>query len=385
MDSSQDRNLPASQQKLDKARKDGQVPQSRDLAHLAVLATGALALFALLPTFGQQFGLALQRQYHFDAALLKRPESMIARLEDMAWIGAGASAAVMGVVALAVVLSKLAMSGWVLSLKPLMPDFKRINPLSGIGRLFGKQHVIDALKTIVIATLMVVIGALYLKDSLPTITAMLRMPPASALNTFGSWITNGLALLLLASLALGLIDVPLQFFMHRSQLKMSHEEVKQENKEANGNPQLKGKQRQRAREIAQRNSITQVPKADLVVMNPTHYAVALKYDEATMQAPQVVAKGADLLALKIKEIARHHQVMVLESPPLARALYAHAELDREIPGQLYSAVAQVLAYVYRVKQAMKGNGKLPDSVPQPAVPPELDPHNTRKQPTAGVN
>jgi flagellar biosynthetic protein FlhB len=138
---------------------------------------------------------------------------------------------------------------------------------------------------------------------------------------------------------------------------------------------VKGRQRQRQREIAQRNSVNSVPKADFVVMNPTHYAVALKYDEATMGAPQVIAKGSDLIAFKIRELAKSHAIPVLQSPVLARALYTHAELDREIPAPLFGAVAQVLAYVYRVKNAMKGLGPMPDLLPEPVVPPELDPLN----------
>lgn len=156
---------------------------------------------------------------------------------------------------------------------------------------------------------------------------------------------------------------------------MSHEEVKREHKESDGNPQLKSRMRQRAREIADGASIAAVPKADFVVMNPTHYAVALRYDEANMGAPQVVSKGTDLLALKIRDIAKEHDIPVLQSPMLARALYAHAELDQPIPGQLYAAVAQVLAYVYRLKAAMRGAGVMPNALPDPQVPPELDPHS----------
>ena len=159
----------------------------------------------------------------------------------------------------------------------------------------------------------------------------------------------------------------------KSRLKMSHQEVKQEHKESDGNPQLKGKMRARAREIAQRTSVSAVPKADFVLMNPTHFAVALKYDEKTMRAPQVIAKGADLVAMTIRDVATSHAIPVLQSPMLARALYAHAEINGEIPAALYAAVAQVLAYVYRVKAAMRGEGHMPDSFAQPEVPPELDP------------
>ena len=156
---------------------------------------------------------------------------------------------------------------------------------------------------------------------------------------------------------------------------MSHEEVKNEHKEAEGNPQIKGKIRQKQREIADRASVNAVPKADFVVMNPTHYAVALRYDDQTMNAPQVISKGTDLVAFKIRDLANSHQIPVLQSPMLARALYAHAELDQPIPAQLYAAVAQVLAYVYRLKAALRGEGRMPEALAEPFVPPELDPHH----------
>lgn len=152
-------------------------------------------------------------------------------------------------------------------------------------------------------------------------------------------------------------------------LKMSHQEVKQEHKESEGSPEVKGKIRQKQREMAHRASINRVPTADFVVTNPTHYSVALRYDEHTMAAPQVVAMGADLVALKIREVAKAHQVPVLESPMLARALYAHAELDQTIPAQLYTAVAQVLAYVYRLKASLRGQAPAPGALVQPHVPP----------------
>ena len=137
---------------------------------------------------------------------------------------------------------------------------------------------------------------------------------------------------------------------------------------------MKGKRRQRQRELAQRNSISAVPRADLIVMNPTHYAVALQYDDATMNAPRVIAKGADLIAMKIRDVAKEHKIPVLQAPMLARALFAHAEIDGEIPSALYTAVAQVLAYVYQLKAAMKGKGAMPGAAPSPEVPKELDPH-----------
>jgi flagellar biosynthetic protein FlhB len=167
----------------------------------------------------------------------------------------------------------------------------------------------------------------------------------------------------------------LQRFQHAQRLKMSHQEIKQEHKENEGNQEIKAKVRARMREMTKRRMLAAVPKADLVVMNPTHYAVALKYDDKKMGAPRVVAKGADLLAMKIRDLAKDSKVPVLQAPVLARALYAHAELDREIPAALFGAVAQVLAYVYQLRAALAGQVAMPAALPELNVPADLDPHN----------
>jgi flagellar biosynthetic protein FlhB len=158
-------------------------------------------------------------------------------------------------------------------------------------------------------------------------------------------------------------------------MKMSHQEVKEEGKESDGNPQMKSRMRQKQREMSQKSSVNSVPKADFIVMNPTHFAVAIQYDESTMGAPRVISKGTDLLAMKIRDVAKQHAIPVLQSPMLARALYANSEIDQDIPAALFTAVAQVLAYVYRLRAAMRGDGPMPGEVPQPLVPAELDPMN----------
>ena len=215
----------------------------------------------------------------------------------------------------------------------------------------------------------------FMGNSIDRVARLVLQPSPLALRDVAQWLISGTSLLLLVVFLAAVIDVPLQAYFFKSRLKMSHEEVKQEHKESDGNPHTKGRIRQRQREMADRASVGAVPKADFVVMNPTHYAVALKYDEQTMSAPQVIARGTDLIALKIRDLAGTHGVPVLQSPMLARALYAHAELDQAIPATLYTAVAQVLAYVYRLKAALRGEGKMPEALVQPHVPPELDPLN----------
>jgi flagellar biosynthetic protein FlhB len=372
---SQDRNLPASQRKLQKARDDGQVSRSEDLTHLAVLGVGSLAILVLAPRLFEHLRLDMGRQLSFDAGTLKSTLTVLTRLNDAVTVGLAGCAAFAALVISAVILSSVAAGGWVASLKPLMPDFSRLNPLSGFANLVSKKKLITTAKMLLITSILFSIAGVFLRNGLVSIAALELQPSQSAVALLTQWITGGLGLMLLVLLLAAMVDVPLQSFLHKGEMKMSFQEVKQEGKENDGNPQMKQKIRQKMRDLANKSSVTAVPKADFVVMNPTHFAVAIQYDDKTMSAPRVISKGADLMALKIRDIAKNHSIPVLQSPMLARALYANAELDRDIPSALYTAVAQVLAYVYRLRAAMKGEGPMPDEVPQPFVPPELDPQS----------
>ena len=370
---SQDRNLPASERKLKRALDDGQVTRSRDLSHLAVLGGGALALLALAPAMFSRLKLDLARQLSFDASTIAQPGSMLGRMQDVVLPGLLACTVFAGLVMAAAVLSYVAVGGWVNSLKPLIPDFSRLDPLAGLGRMFTKDKFSEVAKMLLVVTALSVASAMYLTSTAHTVVGLVMQPSAAAILHMNEWLVAGMGLLLLIVLLVAGIDVPLQRFLHKSRLKMSHQEVKQEQKESEGNPHVKNRLRQRQRELSQRNSISAVPKADFVVMNPTHFAIAIRYDEHSMRAPQVISRGADLLALKIRDVARTHAIPVVQAPMLARALYAHAELGQDIPASLYTAVAQVLAYVYRLKAALRGDGPMPDAPPAPEVPPELDP------------
>lgn len=372
--SSQDKNLPATAQRLKKARDDGQVPRSKDLSNLTVLGGGSLLLLALAPTGFEKLRTSLQNQLRFDNASLQHPGQMMQRLVD------GFSQGLMlylplGLLVLAVAIGATVAAGsYALSTKPLMPDLSRLSPLKGIGRLFSKQQLVDTFKLSGVTAVVGFVAWQFIASHVELFATLVMQPLESGLGQLGSWIVTGVSLLLLVVGFFAILDVPMQKYLHGQQLKMSLEEVKKEHKEAEGDPHVKSQRRARQREMAQRNSVGAVPKADLVVMNPTHYAVAIRYDDASMNAPRVVAKGADLIAMKIRDVAKAHNVPVLQSPMLARALYAHAELDGEVPSALYTAVAQVLAYVYQLKAAMKGQGAMPGEMPTPQVPPELDPH-----------
>lgn len=371
--SSQDKNLPASERKLKKARDEGQVSRSRELTHLAVLGVGALTLLALAPAMFSALKLQLGRQLSFNFSTLSEPQTMLTRLQDMVSLGLMGSAVFAGITGVAVVLSTVAVGGWVTSLKPVAPDFSRISPMAGFGRLFTKDKLTEVAKMSLITAVLFTLSVSYLGGSFHTIATLILQPSVAAIVHLTQWLIEGLGLLLLVILLVAMVDVPLQGFLHKSKMKMSHQEVKQESKESDGNPEIKNRIRQKQRDIANGNSIGAVPKADFVLMNPTHFAVAIRYDEKTMRAPQVISKGADLLAMKIRDIAKTNAIPVLQSPMLARALYANAELDREIPSSLFTAVAQVLAYIYKLKAALRGDGPMPDELQQPFVPPELDP------------
>jgi flagellar biosynthetic protein FlhB len=376
-DDAQDRRLPASARKISKARKDGQVARSRDLAHLAAMGTGLALLIAFAPRLTDWLRRLLENGLRFDHKAVDNTGTMVERLAgsgiDMLVVVLPLGTAVAVVAAGSAVLS----GGWNWTTKPLHPNFSKFNPLTGLGHLFQKEQLINTLKVCLLALILGVIGALYFKAQLPEFASLISMPLPTALSETGSLLQGGMVLMLIAMALFALVDVPLQRFMLLHRLRMTFEEAKQEHKDVEGNTQVKGKIKAKMREIARRKMMAAVPGADLVVMNPTHYAVALKYDEATMAAPRVVAKGTDLLAFRIRDAAKAANVPVLEAPPLARALYRHAEVDQEIPAALFGAVAQVLAWVYQLRAALAAGRPLNAPAPAIVVPPGLDPAEGR--------
>jgi flagellar biosynthesis protein FlhB len=375
--SSQDRNLPASQRKLQKAREDGQVARSRDLGHFAALAVCGGLLATLSPLAAGWLKETLIEGLNFDRAAMMNTGLMGERLLALT-IRLLCVVVPFGVAMMATAMAgSLAIGGWNWTLKPLLPNFGKLNPVTGLPGIVSKDKLVDAMKGSALALILGAIGGLYLKAHLDAFTGVLALPlPAAIEQTMGS-MAGGLGQLLIALAAFAAIDVPLQRHQLAQRLKMSHQELKQEHKELEGNQEIKAKLRARMREMTKRRMLAAVPKADLVVMNPTHYAVALKYDDQQMDAPKVVAKGADLLAMTIRDLAKGSKVPVLQSPALARALYAHAEIDREIPAALFAAVAQVLAYVYQLRAAMAGEVVMPEGAPEVVVPAGLDPDEKR--------
>jgi flagellar biosynthetic protein FlhB len=371
----QDRNLPASARKLRKAREEGQVARSRDLGHFGAVAVGLALLALMAPVVGATMRGLLTEGLRFDAQTLATTASMVERFAAMGaefvWI-----VVPIGLVTVLVALfAGMALGGWNFSTKALTPKFEKLNPITGLPKLLTADRLIDTLKTCALAVVIGVVGGFYLVQHLEGFASLLALPLPAALSQAGVDVLQGVGFLVLTLAAFAAIDVPIQKHQYAKQQKMSHQELKQENKEVEGNQEVKSKMKVLMRELANRRMLAAVPKADLVVMNPTHYAVALKYDEGSTGAPRVVAKGADLMAMRIRDAAKGAEVPVLQAPVLARALYAHAELDREIPVALYAAVAQVLAYVYQLRAALTGQAPMPGALPELPVPAELDPHH----------
>jgi flagellar biosynthetic protein FlhB len=375
MASSQDKNLPATQRRIQQARDDGQVAHSQHLMHLAILGGGAMILFGLLPGILDRLLAMMRSQLRFDAHTLSEPNSMMAQVQTMSSAALTVTLPLPLMVSALAVCSSVLVGGFLITLKPLGPDFSKINPLTGLGRLFSKDKLVEVALLGLIVIALCVVASLYIYHNTHLLAVLSLQRDEATLLMAGKWLMQGLTLLLLVIVLIAAIDTPLQFFLHHQRLKMSVQELKEEFKESEGNPEIKSKRRARQGEIAQQNSVRQVEKADFVLTNPTHYSVAICYDDAKMGAPRVIAKGADLIALKIRQEAQQHNIPLLESPRLARALFAHTEIDDEIPAALYMAVAQVLAYVYQLKAALSGLGPRPGPCPVPDVPDELDPHS----------
>lgn len=364
---------PASQRRLDQAREEGDIPRSRELATCTILLAAGTCIWFLGGGMAEALsrmlakGLTLERAHAFDANLL------MMRMGAQIWDLLIAFLPLAGILVVVALASPLLIGGWLFSTKALMPNFGRMNPLSGLGNMVSKRAAVELFKAIAKTILVGIVAWIVLSSKIDDVLALSVEPIKSSSAHLSDLILTSFIAIAAALAVIALIDAPYQMWHHADKLKMTREEVRQESKESEGNPEIKAKIRQTQREMARRRMMSEVPTADVVVTNPTHYAVALKYTDGKMRAPTVVAKGADAVAAKIRELAAEHKVPLLESPPLARALYTHAEIGDEIPETLYTAVAEVLAYVFQLRTYRERGGKHPEAPGDLDVPPLLDP------------
>ncbi|PPV40876.1 flagellar biosynthesis protein FlhB [Ectopseudomonas oleovorans] len=357
--------------RLEESRKKGQIARSKELNTLAVTLTGTMALII----FGAYMGNVLMDIMRGNFSL---PREVLMSERSMAlYLLASGKEALLAVqpfliaLLIASIVGPIALGGWLFSTEALQPKASRMNPLAGLKRMFSVQALVELLKALAKFLVILAVALVVLSVDQDDLLAIANEPiePAilHSLKVVGwsaFWLSCGLILI-------AAVDAPFQLWSHKQKLKMTKQEVRDEYKDTEGKPEVKGRIRQLQREMAERRMMQAVPQADVVITNPTHFAVALKYDPEKGGAPLLLAKGGDFLALKIREIAQEHKVMVLESPGLARAVYYSTELDQEIPAGLYLAVAQVLAYVYQLRQYQAGKGKRPGPLPDLPIPPDL--------------
>ncbi|MEO6750115.1 MAG: flagellar type III secretion system protein FlhB [Casimicrobiaceae bacterium] len=313
------------------------------------------------------------RALAFDRSAAFDPARMVAAVTAQSGEMLSAMAPLLICVLLATLLAPMLMSGWVFSAQALVPDFARLDPRKGLQNLLSTRSLGELAKALIKCALIGGIGGGVLWHFRGNLVGLASTDVASGAASLADMASSALYVLTGALVLIAAIDVPYALWRHYSGLRMSREELRQEMREMEGDPHQKARVRSVQRAIARKRMMSAVPTASVVVTNPTHYAVALEYRDTGMRAPRVVAKGAGVIAQKIRELAAEHDVPRLEAPPLARALWRHAEVGDEIPPALYTVVAQVLAYVYRVEQWRQKGGRMPDAPSDLAVPPGLDP------------
>jgi len=365
-----------SQQRLDKAREEGQVARSRELTTFVLLLAGGAGLWLMGSAIMQKLVKVLRDGLTLDKRMIYDPEHLLPHLHTLSFDALLALLPFLFILLLAAALSPLLLNGWLFTLQPLQPNFSKLNPLAGIGRMFSTNSLVELLKAIAKALVVGGVGAWVIWHNKDAVMLLMTQPLEAAIPQLGNLLWGCFIAIMGGLLLIAAIDVPFQLYEHNKKLMMTKEEVRQEAKESEGNPEVKGRIRKMQREMAQRRMMSEIPTADVVVTNPTHYSVALRYSETGMRAPIVVAKGSLLTAARIREIALENGVPILEAPPLARALYKHTEIGDAIPEALYTAVAEVLAYIYKLRRYRKEGGEQPKEPSALPVPAELDPANS---------
>ena len=369
-DSELEKTEPASQRRLEDARNEGNIARSPELSAFAVTMSALAVLWMAGPAVLDGLKRLMVQGLTLDSAAVREPAAMTERLFGFSSEALMIGAPILGATVIAAIVAPMAVSGWSFVPSAAGPKFSRISPMSGLGRMFSMHSLTELGKALLKAGLIGGISCLILWQAKDSMLDLAGQPFSVAASSMASLVMMSTLMIGAVLSLIAAVDVPLQLWQYAKKLRMTKEDVKREHKESDGDPHVKAAIRAMQREAAQKRMMADVPKADVIVTNPTHYAVALKYDE-TMRAPTVIAKGVDLTAARIRGVADTHNVPILEAPPLARALYTHTDIGQQIPEKLYTAVAEVLAYVFQLKSyGLTGLKPLGDV----DVPAELDPH-----------
>ena len=357
--------------RIQKSREEGQVARSKEL-NTAALLIGAGLVFSTLGSYSTSGILSLlkksfilSRRDAFDSTLLL---DAVGHSLGNAFLYISPILLLFLIIAL---VSPISLGGWNFSMKAIGPKFNKMSPMKGLKRMFGPNGLMELVKSVSKFALIAAFAINLLWIRFDDFMALGYGDVEDSIKQGLTILSDSFLLISLSLLMIVAIDVPFQIWNHAKQLKMTKQEVRDESKDTEGRPEVKGRIRQTQRELANRRMMEAVPNADVVITNPEHYAVALKYDEGKMNAPVVIAKGTEQIALKIREIAKAHEVPMFAAPPLARAIFYSTKIDRAIPEGLYLAVAQVLAYVFQLKAYRKGNGNKPVGVTDLPIPKDL--------------
>ncbi|MGA7981344.1 MAG: flagellar biosynthesis protein FlhB [Chromatiaceae bacterium] len=370
-DTSQERTERPTKKRLDEARKKGQVPRSRELNTTLMLIGSALVLYSLGANIGGGLLRAMKRGLALAPTDIHHPSAMTDALSTFFLDALVILAPVLAASLLLAVVGPSLLGGWMASTEQLSFKWERLNPLKGLAKILSTHGAVELGKAIVKLVVVGGVGGLFLwshkEEVIDSATAQVATDVAHAFDLFGAFFL----VLAGSTVLISAVDVPFQIWHHVRQLRMTRQEIRDEVKETEGRPEVKGRIRNLQREIARRRMMEEVPKADVVVTNPSHFAVALRYEPLRSNAPRLVAKGADLMAGRIRMVATANEVPIVEAPPLARALYHSTKIGQEIPASLYLAVAQVLAYVYQLHATRKNGGPRPPPPADLSVPKEL--------------
>jgi flagellar biosynthetic protein FlhB len=360
----QDRTEQATPKRREDARKKGDVPRSRELTMTGVMLSGASAMLLLSGPIGGDLAGAFASGFTIERELLMDERYLVPAFAQLGSKMFMSLAPLAVVLVAAVFLSAAVIGGWSFSLKAAAFKAERLNPLKGLKRVFGANGLNELVKALAKFSLVAVIAVAWLWYSAEDLMSLAREPIGQAIRD--SLKLCGLSLLVvsLGLIVIAAFDVPFQLWQYEKKLRMTRQQVKDEFKETEGRPEVKARVRALQQQVATRRMMEELPTADVVITNPTHFAVALKYDDTSMGAPRVIAKGKDLIAKRIREVAEEHGVPLFSAPPLARVLFRTAEIGEEIPARLYTAVAQVLAYIYQINELPRPGQRRPE----PPVP-----------------
>ncbi|PCK08474.1 MAG: flagellar biosynthesis protein FlhB [Alteromonadaceae bacterium] len=370
-DSAQEKSEEPTQKRLDKAKEDGEAPRSREFTTTAVLLVGALCLYYFGGNIAMHLAGILRNNFTLDRRAIFDTEQMFYNLGQAFYDIFFPLVPVFALLAIAAFLGPLALGGWLFSVKSIAPKFNRLSPIAGLKRMFSVKSLVELVKSIAKVVLVMTVSYFLLASMKDELLGLAAENIRTAMTH--SLLLAGKASLILAAstILIAMVDIPFQIFEHTKKLKMSLQDVKDEMKDTEGKPEVKGRIRQLQQEMSSKRMMSAVPEADVVITNPTHFSVALKYDPETMDTPILLAKGVDHTAMRIREIARLNNIEQLPAPVLARAIYHTTEVDHPVPEGLYVAVAQVLAYVFQLREFRRGQSERPDRPARFNVPPDM--------------